>query len=668
MASPIAAPSSACSDAIPLANDWSSGTAPDGADGGEAAGVADGAADADAAGAVAAGESGRAPGERESAARAIAIDTAERAREFAERTRDADDCAQGRCLGDEVDRVGDGEGGGRPERCVMIRGGVSGGRSASGGDRRRTHRSLRAAREVVVLGALATAAVATAPGCSCDLRSAGGEAGGPRGPGTAAVAQGGAPRPLEMLVAADPETLDPRYATDAVGLRATRLVHAGLVRLDPDTLEPRPYLARGWQWQDALTLRVDLRDDVRFHSGAPLRARDVVATFRAVASPAVGSRLSRVLDAIAEVREDGDHAVIVRLARAHATLPTDLELPILRADQAASPPAPTGTLDGLGPYAVASVTRGEVRLVPAEGGPIARPFYGVTLRTVHDENTRALRLEAGRADVALNLVSPTLLPALAAAPGLAVASRAGANLTYVVVQEERPHLGDARVRQALSAAIDRAGITGTLFDGRAHPAANLIAPTHWLNSAHAAPAGAPALAFDPDAARALLAAAGAGALRLTLLTSTERLRGDVARVIAQELRDVGVEADVVPLELGTLIARLNAGEFDLAILQLPEMTEPNVFRHFLHSSFVPPAGANRGRVRDPELDAILDEGDGTPNQDARRPIYARFEAHERQTMHVVPLWYEDQVAVTSDRARAFVPSAEGRWLSLAWLK
>jgi hypothetical protein len=31
----------------------------------------------------------------------------------------------------------------------------------------------------------------------------------------------------------------------------------------------------------------------------------------------------------------------------------------------------------------------------------------------------------------------------------------------------------------------------------------------------------------------------------------------------------------------------------------------------------------------------------------------------------LPLWYEDQVAVTSERARAFVPSAEGRWRALA---
>jgi peptide/nickel transport system substrate-binding protein len=474
-------------------------------------------------------------------------------------------------------------------------------------------------------------------------------------------------RPIEVLVANDPETLDPRYVTDAVGLRATRLVHAGLVRLDPDTLAPKPYLASGWRWRDALTLRVDLRADVRFHSGAPLRASDVVATLRAFASPAVASRHASVVDAIAHVEEDGDHAVIIRLGRPHATLLTDLELPILRADQAASPPAPDGSLDGLGPYVVVRASPGEVRLAPAEGGSLPRPSRAVTLRVVHDENARALRLEAGRADVALNLVSPTLLPALAAQPGLAVASRPGANLTYMVVQENRPPLDDAGVRRALSAAIDRAMLCATLFDGRAQPAGGLIAPAHWAH------ADAPPLPFDPLAARAAFAQAshGAGALRggarLTLLTSTERFRGDVARVIAQEFEDAGIGVDVIPLELGTMIARLNAGEFDLAILQLPEMTEPNVLRRFLHGSLVPPAGANRGRVHDAALDALLDDGDSVPDAETRRAIYARLESFERDAMHLIPLWYEDQVVVTSERARAFVPSAEGRWLDLARL-
>ncbi|HEY8077854.1 MAG TPA: hypothetical protein VIF62_27195, partial [Labilithrix sp.] len=70
-----------------------------------------------------------------------------------------------------------------------------------------------------------------------------------------------------MLVPNDAETLDPRHAVDAVALRTTRLLHAGLVRLDADTLEPRPYLAKSWTWTDPLTLRVELREDARFHSG-----------------------------------------------------------------------------------------------------------------------------------------------------------------------------------------------------------------------------------------------------------------------------------------------------------------------------------------------------------------------------------------------------------------
>ena len=196
-------------------------------------------------------------------------------------------------------------------------------------------------------------------------------------------------QPIELLVANDPETLDPRYVTDAVGMRATRLVHAGLVRLDPDTLAPVPYLARNWRWLDPMTLEIELRDDVRFHSGAPLRARDVVETLRAFASPAVASRHASVVEAIAGANEQGDHVVVVRLARPHATLLTDLELPILRADQAMSPPAPDGSLDGLGPYAVERAARGEVRLAPAVAGALPRPARAVTLRVVHDENARA---------------------------------------------------------------------------------------------------------------------------------------------------------------------------------------------------------------------------------------------------------------------------------------
>ena len=117
---------------------------------------------------------------------------------------------------------------------------------------------------------------------------------------------------------------------------------------------------------------------------------------------------------------------------------------------------------------------------------------------------------------------------------------------------------------------------------------------------------------------------------------------------------------MVPLELGTMIARLNAGDFDLALLQLPgdDRAERAAASFSTAASFRRP-GANRGRVRDAALDALLDEGDRASGLEARRAIYARVEARERDAMHWLPLWYEDQVVVTSARARAFSPSARG---------
>jgi peptide/nickel transport system substrate-binding protein len=103
------------------------------------------------------------------------------------------------------------------------------------------------------------------------------------------------------------------------------------------------------------------------------------------------------------------------------------------------------------------------------------------------------------------------------------------------------------------------------------------------------------------------------------------------------------------------------------MLQMPEFTEPNVLRVFLHSSSIPPGGANRGRVSDSVVDALLDEGASRIEAEDRRRIYQTLEQRLRAEALFVPLWHEDQISVLSDRARTFVPSAEGRWLSLAEL-
>ena len=405
-------------------------------------------------------------------------------------------------------------------------------------------------------------------------------------------------RPLELLVTTDAETLDPRFTTDAVGLRVSRLLHAGLTRLDPQTSAPVPYLAESWRWDDPLTLRVTLRPGLRFHDSprAPFESADVQATLAAFASPQVGSRHARIVEPIARVDTEGPLVVVIHLARAHATLLSDLELPILRRDQAARPAAAGDDLDGLGPYRLTARSPGDLHLEPTTGAAMDA-HHALEIRTVHDENARALRLESGVADVAVNTVSPTLLPAFAGTPVQMVA-RPGANLTYLLTRSDEGPLADVRVRQAIALGIDRKLLAQTLLGGHATVAGSLFPPGHWAHPA----AEVGAFTRDVGRARALLGEAGfAAGLALDLLTSTDRLRRSLATAMAQELEEIGVHVTVVPLELGTLLARLTAGDFQLGALQIPELAEPNVLRVFLDSASIPPNGAQprpRARRRD----------------------------------------------------------------------
>jgi peptide/nickel transport system substrate-binding protein len=465
-------------------------------------------------------------------------------------------------------------------------------------------------------------------------------------------------RPLEVVIPTEVATLDPRFSTRSFDIKLTRLVHAGLVGLNPSTLAPEPLLARSLRFADERTLEVELRPGLRFHSGRELGADDVCATIEALSDPRLGSPHRAVVRAIGSCVPRSRYSLTIRLAEPRATLLTDLEVPILRADQASLPAR--DDLDGLGPYRVSRAQPSEVLLEPADTGALPRPEHAVVVRSVRDENARALRLLAGRSDIAPNAISPALLPALEARDGLQIRARAGANVSYMLVHNERPPFDRVEVRRGLSVAIDRALLTRTLLAGRAQPARWIFPPGHW-----ASPADLPEPAHDPAAARQALT----GLRRVTLLTSTDRARVTIARAIAQMLGDAGLEVDVLPLDFGVLLHRLDAGDFELATLQMPELTEPNLLAWFFHPRGVPGEGAgkNRARWRSADAGRLLDAASAVREIAARKPPSAAPARLMQREMPVVPLWHEDQVAVVSERAATFLPSAEGRWQALAAL-
>jgi peptide/nickel transport system substrate-binding protein len=464
------------------------------------------------------------------------------------------------------------------------------------------------------------------------------------------------------VVATETSTLDPRFATRSLDVKVTRLVHAGLVGLDSATLEPVPLVARNLRFDGDRAIDVELRPGIRFHSGRPLTPADACATLDAVRDPALGSPHRTIVSSFGRCVATGPLELRLELDSPRATALTDLELPILRSDEARGPPRPDGLLDGLGPFSVRVANPSAVELEPAETNLLPKPKHAVVVRTVRDENARVQRLLAGRSDVAPNSISPPLLPALSGREGLDVASRGGANVTYLLIQNDRAPFDRVEVRRAIASAVDRELIARTLLAGRAVPASSLLPPGHW--------AADPGLVSDPvdqDGARRVLT----GLREASLLTSTDRARVTLARSVGQMLGDAGLPTMVVPIDLGVLFTRLDAGDFDMAVLQIPELTEPNVLSWFFNPSGVPGEGGvgkNRARYRNPAARDLLDDASTIADKARRQADYRALMRLMAADVPVVPLFHEDQVAVISPRARGFLPSAEGRWLSLAGLE
>src|SRR5258706_363186 len=133
----------------------------------------------------------------------------------------------------------------------------------------------------------------------------------------------------------------------------------------------------------------------------------------------------------------------------------------------------------------------------------------VAVKTVREDSARVLMLEAGDADLILN-IPPEDIPRLRKDPRFAVESIPTARALYVMINAKKKPFDDVRVRQALNHAINREAIVTSLFQGNAEAISGIVAP---LQNGYAK---LPGYVYDPKKAKELLAQAGVPALKAKL--------------------------------------------------------------------------------------------------------------------------------------------------------
>jgi len=476
-------------------------------------------------------------------------------------------------------------------------------------------------------------------------------------------------RGFTLLLPRDIQQFDPRFVSDAYGHKLSRLLFASLVRIEPETLEPVPDLAEKVELVSEVEYRATLRPGLRFSDGSALTSEDVVATYQSVVDPRLHTRYASSYQRIARVWAPDERTVVFQLSGPHASFLCDLELPILRAEDAmrrvdvdtAGSPAASG------PYVLLARHPGSLSLGPNPhwyAGTPRVPY--VSMLVVHDDNTRALRLLSGAADYTLGAVPPGLLPLFSRDTGFAVESATGIGTTFLGINMQVPGLSDVRVRKAIALAIDRRALIRAKYYGRAEPASSFVPKGHWAYAADT-----PSYDYDPAQARALLDAAGlTGEPRAhwVLRCGSERSRVSVVRAVAAMLADVGISVHVQPSETATLLTDLDRGHFELTLLQFPELIEPHVLSWVFASEHIPGdgrEGLNRWRLRDVSIDRELEVGRLHSDRQTRQRAYRSVQHRLAELLPVVPLWHDAVVAVRTQAAPQLRVPRDGRFTQLA---
>lgn len=467
----------------------------------------------------------------------------------------------------------------------------------------------------------------------------------------------------------EPQTLDPQRMTGTIEARVALALFEGLTTLDPRDLTPRPGLAESWTADaDGLGWTFTLRPALTWSDGTPIEAATVRDAWRRALDPATGAAYAELLDPVAgaeELRagrpaEFGAVAVDartlrVRLARPcpwflslvafHALAPVPLHAIAAHGERWTRP----GAIVGNGPFTLAEWTpRQRIVLVP---NPRWHGAHRVRLARIellpYSDLDAAYRLfRQGGLDWSPSIPQPKWeeirwLPEYYCAPFLAS--------YFYRINCTRPGLSDARVRRALSLAIDRRVLAGQILRAGQVPAT-------WLTPAMAGYEPPPGLATDRARARALLAEAGWGPggrpLVFELLYNTSEAHKPLAEAVAGQWREhLGVDARLANREWKTYLADMDGLRYDVARSSwVGDYLDPDTFLSLWRTG----GGNNRTGWGSPRYDELLAAAQREPDRSAR---LARYRELERilveDELPFIPIYIYVAQGLISERVRGW---------------
>ncbi len=430
---------------------------------------------------------------------------------------------------------------------------------------------------------------------------------------------------LELAVDQSPVGLDPHKVTAFASFAVIGQVYDGLLEINAD-LQLEPALAASYAISDdGLVYTFTLREGVVFHNGRPFGADDVVYSLERILDPETGSPQASRFDQVASVEAVDERTVVFTLNEPFAPFLANMPNLYVVAREVVEEHGDLQQVSvGTGPFRLVEVVpdtylrleANEAYYRPAEPG-VAALRYNV----VPEGSTRAAGLRTGTYHL-LPDVDPTTAVTLRAAPAVTVLEVPGLAYTLLGMNVTREPFDDPLVRRAINLAIDREELVEAVFLGNAVPAGPLSgALVDWTLPTETFPC----YAYDPAAARELLAEAGyPDGFAFTILTfGTRRDVADTAQVVQAQLERAGLQVEVNVAEFGTFVQDWQNSNFDAFVSLNGGSIDPD---GYLHRTFITGGSTNVFRYSNPEVDALLERGRTTSAMGQRQAIYEELQS------------------------------------------
>ena len=473
----------------------------------------------------------------------------------------------------------------------------------------------------------------------------------------------------------EPQTLDPHRYNLRLEEAILNDLFLGLTTFNASG-DIVPGAAASWTVsEDGLTWTFRLREQGKWSDGHPVTAEDFVYAFRRLLAPSTAASLAHFMypirgaaavnagtapAAALGVRASGDHELVIELARPFPFLaerliyPTGYPVPRHVIEAAGDGWTKPGTMVSNGaftlhdwrPQAVVEL-RKNPRFFDAEAVALERIAYYPT----SDANAAYNRYRAGELDAIGNFpageigwLAENMPEHLRLTPLVSI--------MYLVYNTAAAPFDDARVREALSLAIDRQLVTARVLKSGEQPNAGLVpAMVPGYQSALAPAAERPARLAR---ARQLLVAAGHTAeapLEITLRYISGGESKAVQLAIAAMWKDIGVATTLHHADVKTHFADLRQGEFQVA--QAGWFGENNA-QHYLDLLVSDTGDVNYGQFSDAAYDALMRRAYAEPELAQRLALLAQAEAVGLAKHPVTPLYSVTTRALVHPRIAGWI--------------